>query len=235
MVRIADSYFMQKDYENSFDYYDQAVTKNILLTDYAMFQKGFVSGLLNKPEQKISVMQKLLNQFQKSDYNDDATYEIAKTYLTLSKTDEAYSYYKKVADNYPNSSYLSTAMLQMGLILYNKQSDQQAMEIFKKVISQFPATQDAKQALVSIKNICVDNGKTDEYFEIAKNIPFADVSKAAQDSTTYEAAEKQYMKGDCAHSGANFNIYIDKFPDGFFILNATFYKAECDFKLQNYD
>ncbi len=235
LVRTADSYFIQKDYENAYDYYNQVVSKNNLATDYALFQKGFVAGLLNKAEQKISIMQNVLSQFPKSDYRDDATYEIAKTYLISSKPDEAFSYYKQLVDNFKNSSYLSTAMLQMGLILYNQQKDEQAMEIFKKVISQFPATQDAKQALVSIKNICVDNGKTKEYFDIAINIPFADVSKAVQDSTTYEAAEKQYMKGDCAHSGTNFNSYIEKFPDGVFILNASFYKAECDYKLHDYD
>ena len=235
LLRTADSYFIQKDYENAFDYYSQVVTKNNLATDYALFQKGFVAGLLNKAEQKISIMQNVLSQFPKSDYRDDATYEIAKTYLIASKTDEAYTYYKQVVDNYKNSSYLSTAMLQMGLILYNKQDDQQALDIFKKVVAQFPSTQEAKQALVSIKNISVDNGNTDEFFGYVKTLPFGDVSKASQDSITYEAAEKRYMKGDCAQAGTSFKTYMEKFPDGFFILNASFYKAECDYKMQNYD
>ena len=35
------------------------------------------------------------------------------------------------------------------------------------------------------------------------------------------------MKGDCAQAENDFKKYIQKFPNGFFLLNANYYMAEC--------
>jgi tetratricopeptide (TPR) repeat protein len=46
----------------------------------------------------------------------------------------------------------------------------------------------------------------------------------------YEAAELRYVKGDCDNASNDFAAYLSKYPNAFFKLNASFYKAECDFK-----
>jgi TolA-binding protein len=43
------------------------------------------------------------------------------------------------------------------------------------------------------------------------------------------------MNGNCTKASDGFSKYITKFPSGSFILEANFYKAECDFRSQKYD
>src|SRR5207302_749530 len=40
---------------------------------------------------------------------------------------------------------------------------------------------------------------------------------------------------DCAKAQKAFNNYINRFPGGYFILKAYYFKAECDYKLKDFD
>jgi tetratricopeptide (TPR) repeat protein len=43
------------------------------------------------------------------------------------------------------------------------------------------------------------------------------------------------MDGNCDIANEGFIKYINKFPEGTFILEANFYKAECDYRAQRFD
>jgi tetratricopeptide (TPR) repeat protein len=51
----------------------------------------------------------------------------------------------------------------------------------------------------------------------------------------YEAAELQYTQGNCAEATKNFDAYLQRFPNGFFRANATYYKADCDFRNKSFE
>ena len=43
------------------------------------------------------------------------------------------------------------------------------------------------------------------------------------------------MSGDCEKSSQNFKKYIENYPNGSFLLNANFYKGDCNYQLKQYD
>jgi TolA-binding protein len=47
---------------------------------------------------------------------------------------------------------------------------------------------------------------------------------------TYMASETRYMNGDCEKAVKGFTNYIQQFPNGYFLSNANYYMAECNFK-----
>ena len=77
--------------------------------------------------------------------------------------------------------------------------------------------------------------QVDSFFVYVKKIPFANITNAAQDSITYVATENRFMNGDCDKAIKGFDDYLKKFPDGIFVLEANYYKAECEYSSQNYD
>jgi len=107
--------------------------------------------------------------------------------------------------------------------------------MLKRVAKEYPGTPESKEALSSIKSIYVEMNQVDEYVDFTKQVPQADISRSEQDSLTYIAAENQYMNGNCDKANEGFTKYITKFPEGSFILQAYFYKAECDYRSQLYD
>jgi TolA-binding protein len=107
--------------------------------------------------------------------------------------------------------------------------------MLKRVAKEYPGTTESKEALGSIKSIYVEMNQVDEYVDFTKEVPQADITRSEQDSLTYIAAENQYMNGNCEKANEGFGKYITKFPEGSFILEANFYKAECDYRLMSYD
>ena len=117
-------------------------------------------------------------------------------------------------------------MLRQGLIYYNNNDGNKALERLRKVVAEFPNTPEAKQAVSTARNVYVDLGRTDEYADWVRNIDFVEVSDSDLDNATYEAAENQYLNNNTAKAMANFEKYVQNFPNGIHSINANFYLAQ---------
>jgi TolA-binding protein len=234
--RIGDCYFMAPAYWEAINYYEKSITLNTSDPDYAMFQKGFSLGLVDRHEKEIETLNQLIAEYPNSAYIDDALFELGRSYLSTQNTSKAISSFNKIIEQYPNSSYVKKALLQLGLIYYNADKYDEALVNYKKVVAGFPGTPEAKNALTGIKNISVDKNDVDSYVKYISSIGGAvSVSVSEQDSLSYTVAENLYMTGDCDKSSESLKHYIENFPNGNFILNAQFYKAECNYRQEQYD
>src|SRR4030043_1396691 len=234
--RTGDCFFIRKDYYAAIDFYDRSIANGSTDVDYALFQKGLSLGVLNREEQKIGVLNQLIGTYPASNFLDDALYEIGESYVDIKQHERAIQSYKKIIDTYPNSSYVPRASVNLGLIYYNTGQSQESMNIYKRVIQDYPGTDEARGALNGLKNVYVDQNNVDGYFEYARNLgSFAQVGTYEQDSLSYISAENQYMSGDCERSSQSFKKYIENHPEGSFILNAHFYKGDCNYQQKKYD
>ncbi len=230
-IRIADANFMLKEYAIALDFYQDAVSNKAKGSDYCLFQKGMIYGINGNMNDKTAAMQGVIGGFRNSSYLDDAIYEKGNALLASGKNNEALPYFQRIVSEFPNSSYTRKALIRIGLIYYNDKNDERALSAYKQVITKYPSTPEASEALNGIKNIYVNSGNPSAYFDFVKTVPSASISTGAQDSITYEAAEQRYMKGD-KDAARDFDNYLKQFPEGCFSVNATFYKAESDYRNQ---
>lgn len=227
ILRIADGYFVIKDYDKALFNYNKIIGDKLSGSDYALFQKGMILGLQNKQNDKIVTLKSLLSNYPASTYADDATFEIGNGYFVMNNTQDALNSFSNLVKLYPNSRYVPKARLSLGLIYYNEQQDNRAIENYKAIINDYPGTEEAKEALLAIKNIYVDAGNAEGYLSYVKTLPFASVSSGAQDSITYQAANNRFLLGDWENAINGFNNYIEKFENGYFIVDAHANRAEC--------
>lgn len=226
--RIGDCYFMKPAYWVAIENYDKAINYNLSSPDYAYFQKGFSFGLVDRPERKVETLTQLIEKYPNSVYLDDAMFEIGKSYVTLNKSDQAIASFRSLITNYPTSAYVSKALLQLGLVYYNMNQSSQALTYYKQVVSEYPASPEARNALTGIKNIYVEMNQVDTYIAYANSLgDFSNVSLSEQDSMTYKAAENIYMSSNFEKAETSFTNYLNRFPNGNFKLNATFYLSDC--------
>ena len=235
ILRVADCFFMMKDQANALDYYNQAISANSKSSDYAIYQKAVILGIQGKMAEKVNTLQKLFDKYPKSVYYDDALFEAGQASLMLGNHDAAQSYYSKVIRDFPSGSYVKKAELGQALVLYNSKQDDKALAAYQKIVATYPNTVESREALAQIKNISVTQNKVDEYLRYVKNIPNADVSKAAEDSLTYEAAELLYTQGNCVAAVRDFDNYLQRFPHAIFLVNASYYKADCQYRNKQYE
>lgn len=235
LIRIGDCYFITQNYLQAISYYDQAVNKNAKESDYALFQKALSEGAQGRADQKINTLRTMLNRFPQSSNADDATFEIAETYLIRNDNRNALDWFAKVTSQYPNSSYMYKSLQKTGMIHYNQNNYDQALEVLKRLVTNYPNSTEARDALLTIRNIYMDKNEVNKYFAYAETVPFAKVTATEQDSITYIAAENFYLNNDCQSATEAFNRYIQRFENGAFILNAQYYKAECELSMGKRD
>ncbi len=234
--RIGDCFFIQRRYWAAIDYYEKAANIDVLDADYALFQRGFSLGLVNRPEKKIESLKNLLVKYPESSYTDDALFEIAEAYNIIENFSLATDYYKRVENEYPGNSYYLKALVQLGLICYNTGDLDNALAYYKKVVESYPNSQEAKNALIGIRNIYIDKGDAATYFNYASKVGnIANLSVAEKDSLSYIAAEKVYLTGNCEKSNQTFSEYLKENPQGNFTTNALYYMADCFVRSNNID
>jgi len=234
-MRVADCFFVLHQYEKAIENYSVIIDKKLNGADYALYQKSMILGVLNRPSDKIATLELIKSNYPKSQYIDDALFEIANVNLQTEKFDEAISGFQNIIENYPRCIYIRKAMLNKGLAYYNTNRDEKALAEFKQLITNYSTSDEAKEALVVIKNIFVNKGESDAYIDFIKALPNVVVSPSYQDSITYESAFNSYKNGDCSKASKSFGNYINRFKGGYFILKANYYKAECDYKNNNFD
>lgn len=233
LVRIGDSYFVTKGYLIAHDFYIKAEEKNGIDSDYALFQAAFCNGLIDRINKKADLLNVLIKKYPESVYIDDAIFQLADTYFLQNKVDKAISYYEKILNEHPGSSYKKQAMLKIGLILYNNNQNKLALNIFKEIVSDFPGTTQAKEAISNAKNVYIEMGNVDEYISWIETVSFVNITESSLDSTTYQAAELFYLKAEYENANRALSGYLNKFDNGIFKLNATYYKAVCDYYSNN--
>jgi TolA-binding protein len=161
---------------------------------------------------------------------EEVLYELGITCILLNRDEEALSYFRRIPQEFPSGKYIRKSLLKTGLIYYNDNSNDLAITTLKKVISDYPGSEESREALEIIRNIYVDLNRVNEYLAYAQTLPFADISLSAQDSLSYFTAEDRYMKGDCPGAIQGFKEYTDHFLQGAFLIQAHFYRSECELR-----
>jgi TolA-binding protein len=212
VTRLGDSYFVLKSYSKALEYYNRIIEQHNQDEDYALFQRGMIQGLQGSPDSKINTLSGVLEKFPKSDYADDASFEIAYTYFLKSDSVKAKSGLLDMIQKYPTSSYVPRALVTIGLIDYNAGNDDLAIESFKRVVQDYSSTDEAKLALKQIEKIYTDKGDAQTFINYAATVPIANYTSADQENIMITAANNLYVKGDWQGTVGAVNAYYDKFP-----------------------
>jgi tetratricopeptide (TPR) repeat protein len=228
LLRTADCYMKLKDYPNASDFYSQSIEMSVAEVDYALFQNAMALGYMKKPDKKIENLEKLVTRFKgKSPYEASGLYELALSFSLKDENDKAFAMFKRITDEFPKSNVTAPSLLQMGNILNKQKKYDDALVILEKVIDKYPKTFSGLEAVQIITEIC-KNKKDMECLDRVAGIPWANVSKARVDSNAFQIARDAYLKENYTEARMQFGKYLQKHPDGIFVLDATFYKAECD-------
>jgi TolA-binding protein len=235
--RIGDCFYANSDYTSAVDFYGRAANEKSGDIEYAMLQKGICLGLSNRDQQKIALLQELLKNYPSSKLYDNALYEMAQSHVKMQDIDEAQKELKQLVADFPQSNFTPGAYVQLALLYNYNGNNDAAIKYYKETINRFPVTEAAREAIIGLKNIYVDMNKVDEYISYVKSsgqtVP--SVSPNEQDSLIYVSAERVYMSGDCNNSSKAFERYISNYPQGGFLLNAHFYKADCNYRNKEFD
>ncbi|MDR0437541.1 MAG: tetratricopeptide repeat protein [Bacteroidales bacterium] len=231
-LRLGDAFFMQRRLNEALQNYELAIQLNQTDRDYAMLQKAISLRILGRYDAAITTLLSILKDYENSPLIPKAINELASTYLILDNNTKALEYYRLLSTNHGRSSFGKMALLKQGLIYYNIGKNNEAIAMFEKVIAEHPGTTEAKEALMSLRNIYVAINRTDDFFAYVKRIG-TNINEDTQDSIAFSAAENRYLENDCHGAKPSLEGYLQRFPNGIFITEVTYYLADCEMRSGN--
>lgn len=222
--RIGDCNFHSRKFNEAKQYYSQAESMGSATGDYSYYQLALVSGLQKDYAGKTILLDKLAEKYPTSPYAINALYEKGRSYVQMENNKQAINTFKELVNKYPESPVTRKAAAEIGLLYYQNEDYNQAIEAYKYVITQYQGSEEARLALRDLKSIYIDTNRIDEFSSLVSSLPgniHLDINE--QDSLTYTAAEKVYMKGKIGQAKESLNKYLQTFPDGAFKQSAHYY------------
>lgn len=233
--RIGDCLFYNRQFAAAEENYAKATRILPSAGDYSVFQRGFVLGLQKDYRGKISAMDQLVRDYPESQYVDDALFEKGRSYVLLENNNEAAKTFETLIRQFPQSSLARKAGVQLGLIYFNENQPEKAAEAYKKVISAYPGSDEAKVALQDLKSVYIDLNDINAYANYVNSLGGSvRLEVTEQDSLTYLAAEKLFLRGDNDGARRSLASYLQNYPTGAFSSNANYYLAQIAFSNKEY-
>jgi len=235
-IKTADCYLLTRGYFAAAEFYNKAISLSLLKTDYALYNLALVYGLLKKPADKADALANLIYKYPQSVYADDAKVMLGDTYFKEGMYDKAVEFFKKAIHDSPNNSELvQKSYVRIGLVYRSQGKNADALESFESAIKANPSSSEVKTALELHKATSAESGSADRHEQFRASIGAPALSDFASDSLFFDAAKVYYDKKDCTSAVAKFENYLEKFPNGFFAVDAHFLKAECQFDKGMFD
>jgi TolA-binding protein len=234
-ARLGDCYFYNRRLSEAEEAYNQSARIMPSAGDYALFRKGYVLGLQRDYTGKINLMDKLLADYPESPYVPDALYEKGRTYMLLENGDAAINTYQNLWNRFPESGNARKAGLQIGLLHFKANRPENAAEAYKKIIEKYPGSEEAVTAVQDLKSVYLDMNDINGYAQYIQSLGGAvkfDVTE--QDSLTYLAAERFFMRNNVQQARNGMINYLQSFPDGAFSTNAHYYLGQTYYREKDY-
>ena len=212
-MRIADSYYVQRENEQAVKYYKEALALNSGYEDQALFYMAKTYGYMGESSEKITRLLDIVNNYRNSKYLQTSIYEVAKTYNSSGELNKALQYFKKIVFDYPSSVLVVDSKIYMADIYFKQGNNAKAEDDYKKILSQYGADTDVcERASRGLIEIYISTGNPEKAEQLAEQYACANFSAHEQEDLYYLPAMKEYQ--DSAHHKAIplFEKYLQKFP-----------------------
>lgn len=237
LSRLGDCFFNSRQFDNAIATYDRVIRLANYGTDYALFQQGYALGLLHRYPEKIKQMEQLSSRYPRSDYADDALYEMARAYLQLDQNESAVDVYTRLLGQYPNSNKASKSALELGMTFRTLHQYDKAIQAYKNTIEKYAGSEEAYAALEGLEQVYVETNNIQDYLAYTKTLNKINMQASTQeDSLVYVTAELQYLLGRYEEAAAGLTTYLTSFcPGGRYCVTAQYYAANSFYQLRKYD
>jgi len=237
IIRAGDAHFSRNQYDQASRFYNDAVNRRTTGYVYALYQKAVIEGLRGRTANKVLNLEQLVQQYPRSEYADDALFELAGAYQELNRPQEALAPLRSIVSDYKQSSPLvNQSLLNLGLISFNLGNQEAAINYYKQVFSNNPSAGESERAKENLREIYVDKmGRPDLFFQFFETLPGMEVDSDGRESITFQAARSQYDNGNYDRAAQALTDYLRQYPNTPNALAATFFRGDSYVALQRYN
>ncbi len=226
LLRLADSHYAMKRYNEALTYYDNAINKRTFDTDYALYQKGVVQALSNDVATARVSFSGVIEKFPQSKYYDQSLFQRAQLDFNAGNYERAVEAFSFIINNVPKGSITPFCYLKRAVAQSNLKNYEGAVKDYKFLLNEYPSHKTSNSALLGLQEALVNTGNVEEFSEYIVKFKKANPESDALESVEFETNKNLYFSQKYQKAIKGFEEYLKNYPDNPFVLDVKYYLGD---------
>lgn len=235
LIRLADCYYVSKQYDQALSTYSRAKSLKSTDSDYLLLQVGIVQGVQRRYADARSNLSQLIRDYPKSPYREEALYQRAQYEIEQSNYQAAVDGLSQLIREGDNSPYLASAYMKRASAYSNLKQHDKAINDYATVIQKFPADSKAKDALAPLQEALSLVGRSGEIDKYIAAVEISNPNDAQLEGIKFEAAKNQYFEQQYQKAITSLTAFTTSYASSAKVPEARFYIAESHYRLGQFD
>ena len=229
-IRLADCYYIQKNYSQALALYDKAIAQKAADADFAYFQKGVIYGIQGKRDQAMESLRTLSSNYPRSQYADEAAYQRAIIDFEAGNYAPAIAGFSNLIETRPDSRLLPNALQKRGVAYSNLNKQTEAQTDFKRILNEYPSSKVAQNALYSLQESLAATNQSAEFDTYLARFKSANPQSGALEGVEFEAAKSLYLSGKYEEAITRLEAYLNAYQTSSYAPDARYFLADAYLK-----
>jgi tetratricopeptide (TPR) repeat protein len=225
-LRLADSYFATKQYDNAMRFYDQAIAQNAPDKDYAAYQKAMILSYVGRDAEAKAQFDQVQRQYPNSRFIDESLYQTANVDFEKGSYQLAIRGFSKLIQDKPNSSLVPAALLKRAIAYGNIQQYDPAVADYKRILDNYGDSEQAQSALLGIQNTLNDAGRPEEFSQVLGQYKKSNPGSTDVERVQFENAKNIYFNEKYQQAIESLLAFMQEYPASPNTAEARYYVAE---------
>ncbi|MDQ3395789.1 MAG: tetratricopeptide repeat protein, partial [Bacteroidota bacterium] len=233
LIRLADSYYANKSYNNALNTFEKAIKLDNPDKDYAYYQMGVIQSIQGNPTMAHNNFDIVINQFPNSRYIDNTIFEKAQLDFEQGKYESAVAYFSRLIQTRPQSTYIPYALQRRALANANLNNYEKSITDYKRILDEYASHTVANGALLGLQQALTNVGKSDQFAPYMATYKKANPDNKALETIEFESAKNLYFSEKYENAIKGFNEFSRNYQGSSFKNEAHFYTAESYYRLDD--
>jgi len=235
LVRLADSYYVAKNYTTAIQYFNQAINSIVNEKDYAYYRAGVIYGILDNTIKAYSYLDRVIKVFSTSTYYDDALFEKGLLQLGEENFAAAIATFKQLIKDKSRSRYVAYAIERMAVANFNLGNYGQTVTLYQQFIDSYPKNPKISDALIGLQESLRLLDRSDEFDKVLAAFRAKNPDVGGLEEVEFESLKAIYNNQDYEKAASGLEAFLTSYPDDINTLEARYLLAESLYRLQKSD
>jgi TolA-binding protein len=235
LIRLADCYYVSKQYEDALVTYSRATAIGSPDNDYILLQTGSIYGIQRKYVEARKQFSTLIQSYPKSQYRDEAMYQRAQFEIEQGNYQVAAEGLTQLISEGNNSRFLPYAYMRRAASYFNLKQYDKTINDYSTVIKRFPTQPVAQEALLPLQEALNIAGRSGEFESYLAQFKTANPENKGIESLEFDTGKNFYFDQQYQKAISSLNGFIAAYPQSAKIPEAKYYLAESYFRLKEFD
>lgn len=225
-VRLADTYFATKQYNEAMRAYDEVIARSRGDRDYATYQKGLILSYVGRETEAKAEFDKLQRQYPGSRFVDDALFQAANVDFEKGAYQVAIRGFTKLITERPQSYLIPSALLKRATAYSNLQTYDQAIADYRRILNEYGSSDQAQGALLGLQNALNDAGRPEEFSGVLGQYKKSNPGSSDVEKVEFDNAKNIYFNEKYAQAIQSLLAYMQEYPASPNLNEARYYLGE---------